>query len=234
MNNGELKRNVGAAAIDRFVTDGLLLGLGTGSTAVWAVRRLAERYSQGGLSGIRVVATSFQSEIEARSLGLPVLTLTDAAMREGLDLTIDGADEIDGDFNLIKGGGGALLMEKVVAYASRRFIVIADESKLSSRLCEKFPVPVEILPGALAPVRRALESMGARVSLREGAKKAGPVVTDHGNLLLDAFFQKKFDPAVLEAEVKLIPGVLEDGIFTKKKPELLIARSDGSIEHRKK
>jgi ribose 5-phosphate isomerase A len=195
---------------------------------------LAERYSQGGLPAVRVVTTSFQSEIEARSLGLPVLTLTDAAMRGGLDLTIDGADEIDAELNLIKGGGGALLMEKVVAYASRRFIVIADESKLSTRLGQKFPVPVEILPGALAPVTRALMSMGAKVVLREGEKKAGPVVTDHGNLLLDAFFPDGFDPARLEAELKLIPGVLEDGIFTKKKPELLIVNADGSIEHRKK
>jgi ribose 5-phosphate isomerase A len=233
MNNGELKKLVGTAAVDRFVTDGLMLGLGTGSTAVWAVRRLAEMYSRGSLPGIRVVTTSFQSEIEARSLGLPVLTLTDAVMRGGLDLTIDGADEIDAERNLIKGGGGALLMEKVVAYASRRFIVIADESKLSSRLCEKFPIPVEILPGALGPVSRALESMGARVSLREATKKAGPVVTDHGNLLLDAFFTKRFDPAALEAELKLIPGVLEDGIFTKRKPELLIVRADGTIDYRK-
>ncbi len=233
MDNGELKKRVGAAAIDRFVTDGLMLGLGTGSTAVWAVRRMAEKYAKGGFSGVRVVATSFQTDIEARSLGLPVLTLTDAAMKGGLDLVIDGADEIDADFNLIKGGGGALLMEKIVAYSSRRFIIIADESKLSSRLCEKFAVPVEILPAALAPVTRALEGMGAKVSLREGAKKAGPVVTDNGNFLLDALFPRAFNPAAMEAEIKLIPGVLEDGIFTKNKPELLIARADGSMDHRK-
>src|SRR5512137_2163871 len=124
MNNGELKRLVGTAAVDRFVTDGLLLGMGTGSTAVWAVRRLAERFSRGELPRIKIVTTSFQSDIEARSLGLPVLTMTDMAVKGGLDLAIDGADEIDTHFNLIKGGGGALLMEKIVTYASRRFIVI--------------------------------------------------------------------------------------------------------------
>jgi ribose 5-phosphate isomerase A len=233
MNNGESKRIVGTAAVDRFVTDGLLLGLGTGSTAIWAVRRLAERFSRGELPRIKVVTTSFQSEIEARSLGLPVLTLTDEAMKGGLDLAIDGADEIDADFNLIKGGGGALLMEKIVTYSSRRFIVVADESKLSQRLCQKFAVPVEILPAAIAPVRRALESLGAEVSLREGVKKAGPVITDNGNLLLDALFKKSFVPAEMERELKLIPGVLEDGIFTKVRPELLIVRADGGIEHRK-
>jgi ribose 5-phosphate isomerase A len=227
----DTKRLVGFRAVDGFVSSGMRLGLGTGSTAIWVVRRVAERVREGALSDLRIVTTSLQSEIEARSLGLPVVTLNDAGMEEGLDLTIDGADEIDRDRNLIKGGGGALLAEKVVAYASKRFIVIADESKLSPALCRRSPVPVEIVPFALSPVVRVLTAMGAKVALREGTRKAGPVVTDHGNLILDALFKGDFDPRVMEEKIKLIPGVLEDGFFTKKRPELLIGRGDGTVEH---
>jgi ribose 5-phosphate isomerase A len=233
MSSGiHLKKLVGFAAVDRFVTDGMTLGLGTGSTAIWAVRRVSERFHEGVLKGVRIVTTSLQSEIEASSRGLPIVSLNDPSLAGGLDLAIDGADEIDPKGNLIKGGGGALLMEKIVAYASRRFIVVADDSKLSRRLCEHFAIPVEIVPAALAPVTRALEALGAEVSLRMAVKKAGPVVTDHGNLLLDAAFSAAFDPPALERELKLIPGVLENGLFTKKTPELLIVHSDGRIEHR--
>jgi ribose 5-phosphate isomerase A len=229
--NDGVKRRIGAEAVDRFVTDGLKIGLGTGSTAIWVVRRVAERFREGRLPNIKVVTTSLQSDIEARSLGLPVLTLNDAALAEGLDLTIDGADEIDTAWNLIKGGGGALLMEKIVTYASRRFIVVAEESKLSERLCEHSAIPVEIIPAALVPVMRTLRSMGAEVSLRIAVMKAGPVVTDHGNLLLDATFRDRFDAPRLEIDLKGIPGVLENGLFTRKKPELLLGRSDGRVEH---
>ncbi len=229
--NEDAKRLAGSRAVDGFVSDGMKLGLGTGSTAIWAVRRVAELVREGRLKDLRIVTTSLQSEIEARTLGLALVTLNDAGMEGGLDLTIDGADEIDRDRNLIKGGGGALLAEKVVAYCSKRFIVIADESKLSTRLCERFPVPVEIVPCAMSPVARALTAMGAKVTLREGVKKAGPVVTDHGNLILDALFQGDFDARALEEKIKLIPGVLEDGLFTKKRPELLISRKDGTVEH---
>ena len=136
------KKRLGFEAADRFIASGLKIGLGTGSTAIWAVRRVAERFRRGALTGISVVTTSLQSDLEARSLGLPVLTLNDAALSDGLDITIDGADEIDTSHNLIKGGGGALLMEKVVAYASRRFVVIAEASKLSDKLCivSQFPL----------------------------------------------------------------------------------------------
>ena len=133
----EVKKALGREAVDRFVVDGTKLGLGTGSTAIWAVRRVAERLREGSLHGIRAVTTSLQSELEARRLGISVGTLNDADMAGGLDLTIDGADEVDGAHNAIKGGGGALLLEKIVAYASRRFVIIVDEEKLSSRLCDR-------------------------------------------------------------------------------------------------
>ncbi len=228
----ELKKALGTAAVDRFVADGMRLGLGTGSTAIWAVRRVGARLAEGSLHDIRVVTTSIQSELEARSLGIPVLTLNDASMAGGLDLTIDGADEVDPAGNLIKGGGGALLLEKIVAYASRRFVVIVDEAKLSPRLCHRSAIPLEIVPQALAPVRAHTAEMGGTSELRCGAGKAGPVVTDLGNLLLDVTFRAGFDPRAREDELKLIPGVLENGLFTKNRPDLLVARDNGALEYR--
>ena len=228
----ELKRALGTEAVDRFVVDGMRLGLGTGTTAIWAVRRLGAVRAAGGLRGVRVVATSIETDLEARALGLPVSTLNDASIGGALDLTIDGADEVDPARNLIKGGGGAMLLEKIVAYCSGRFLVIVDDAKLRPRLCDRFAIPLEIVPQALAPICARVRSLGGEAVLRTGVKKAGPVVTDLGNLLLDARFVSAFDPRSLEDELKLIPGVLENGLFTKKRPELLIAHSDGTLEHR--
>jgi ribose 5-phosphate isomerase A len=228
----EVKKALGREAVDRFAVDGMKLGLGTGSTAIWAVRRVAERIRDGSLRGIRAVTTSLQSEFEARRLGIPVGTLNDADLAGGLDLTIDGADEVDGAHNAIKGGGGALLMEKIVAYASRRFLVIVDEEKLSRRLCDRFAIPVEVAVPAVSTATRALEEMGGTVNLRQAVRKAGPVVTDLGNLLLDVSFAGPFDPQEMEDALKRIPGVLEDGLFTRMTPELLVGFADGRIEHR--
>jgi ribose 5-phosphate isomerase A len=228
----DVKKLLGRRAVDLFVTDGMKLGLGTGSTAIWAVRRVAEKLREGSLKGIRAVTTSLQSELEARALGIPVATLNDADMAAGLDLTIDGADEVDGARNCIKGGGGALLVEKIVAYASRRFIVIVDEAKISARLCDRFAIPLEIAIPAIATVTRAVQALGAAVSLRQAVRKAGPVVTDLGNLLLDVTFAGPFDPRAMEDELNRIPGVLENGLFTRKTPELLVGFFDGRVEHR--
>ena len=228
----DMKRLLGTQAVDRFVTEGMRLGLGTGSTAIWAARRVAELMAAGSLRGIRAVTTSLQTELEARGLGIPVLTLNDAGLSGVLDLVIDGADEVDPDRNLIKGGGGALLMEKVIAYASRRLIIIVDHTKLSQRLCDRFAIPVEIVADALAPVSARMKEMGGEAVLRMALRKAGPVVTDLGNLLLDVTFRQAFDPGKMEDELKLIPGVLENGLFTKKRPELLVGHADGSLEYR--
>ena len=230
----ELKEKLGTAAVDRFVKDEMRLGLGTGSTAIWAARRVAQRLADGSLRGIRAVTTSLQTELEARSLGIPVVTLNDSSLNGELDLTIDGADEVDVAFNLIKGGGGALLREKIVAYASRRLIIIVDHSKLSRRLCEHSPVPVEVVVDALETVKKELRALGGKASLRMAERKAGPVITDLGNLLLDVTFPDAFDPTRREAELSLIPGVLENGLFTRKTPELLIGAANGAIEHRTK
>ena len=228
----DVKKGLGSAAVDRFVKDGMRLGLGTGSTAIWAARRVAERLADGSLRGISAVTTSLQTELEARALGIPVVTLNDASLGGELDLTIDGADEVDPGFNLIKGGGGALLKEKIVAYVSRKLLIIVDHTKLSDRLCDRYSIPVEVVVDALETVRRSLQQMGGEVALRMAQRKAGPVITDLGNLLLDVSFPEKFDPAERERELKLIPGVLENGLFTRKTPELLIGLADGGLEHR--
>jgi ribose 5-phosphate isomerase A len=228
----DLKKKLGAYAVDHYVKDGMKLGLGTGSTAIWSARRLAERLSEGTLRGIRAVVTSLQTELEARALGIPVLTLNDASLDSSLDLVIDGADEVDPAHNMIKGGGGAMLMEKIVAYNSRSLLILVDDTKLSAHLGERFAVPVEVVADAVAPVRKAIAAMGGEAILRMAMRKAGPVVTDLGNLLLDVTFQSSFDPRELETELKLIPGVLENGLFTRHPPELIVGRADGGIETR--
>jgi len=237
-----LKQLAGRAVADSMVKSGMKLGLGTGSTAVYAVRRIGELMAQGVLRDICAFATSLQTEIECEKLSIPVYNLNSRELSSGLDLTIDGADEVDPHNYLIKGGGGALLIEKIAAYASSQYAIIVDESKLKDRLGIDFPVPVEVVPAARVQVARVLEKMGAAVILREAVRKAGPVITEHGNLILDIrlgseFLETRFrgfpaDPSLMEIELNQIPGVVENGFFTRKPPVVTIARSDGTVETR--
>ena len=229
-----MKEAAGRAAVDDLVKSGMKLGLGTGSTAVHAVRRVGELLAQGALRDISAFATSFQTEIECEKLGIPFYTLNSRVLSSGLDLTIDGADEVDPQNFVIKGGGGALLIEKIAAYASSLFAVIIDESKLTERLGQGFPVPVEVVPEARIQAARALDKLGASVNLREALRKAGPVITEHGNLILDIRFGSPIDPSIMETELNQIPGVVENGFFTRNPPVVYIARSNGSIETRRK
>lgn len=231
MSKQELKRNLGRLAVETLVTSGMKLGLGTGSTAVEAVRRVGELVAAGVLEGILIVPTSYQTELECRLCGLAVSRLNDPGIDAELDLTIDGADEIDPDWNLIKGGGGALLSEKIVAHASRRYCITADAAKQVSYLGEGFPLPVEVVPEALALVRRELEKLGAAPELRQAVRKAGPVVTDHGNLILDARFSAAFAAAEMERTLNGIPGVVENGIFTHPVTDLFVAERADDIRH---
>jgi ribose 5-phosphate isomerase A len=150
----------------------------------------------------------------------------------GLDLTIDGADEVDPQGCLIKGGGGALLVEKIAAYSSAAYAITVDESKIAAHLGTGFPVPVEVVPEARATVGRALAKLGALVTLRIAVRKAGPIITEHGNLLLDIRFNAPVDPEALEQEINQIPGVVENGFFTRIRPSVYIARSNGTVETR--
>ena len=231
-DSNRLKEAVGKAAVDSMVKSGMKLGLGTGSTAIHAVRRVGELIEQGVLRDISAFATSFQTEIECEKLGIPLYTLNSRRLFGGLDLTIDGADEVDAQNFLIKGGGGAILIEKLAAYYSSSYAIIVDESKLTEHLGTGFPVPVEVIPEARAQVIRALDKFGASVNLREALRKAGPVITEHGNIILDIRFSSPVDPSLMESELNQIPGVVENGFFTRKPPVVYIARSNGTIEQR--
>ena len=237
ISKDEQKILAARSAIDALICDGKIfsgmkIGLGTGSTALPAVKRLAERIADGTLYDIKAVVTSFQTDNCCRELGIPVFTLNDSAIGGSLDLSIDGADEIDGENNLIKGGGAALLLEKIVAYNSASYAIVADESKSVATLGTKFPLPVEIVGAARVPVEKALARLGARCVLREGVRKCGPVITDNGNWILDCLWDSPVDPRKMEEEICRIAGVVENGFFTKLRPTVFIAHSDGSVERR--
>jgi ribose 5-phosphate isomerase A len=231
-SNRIMKEAAGKAAVDALVKSGMKLGLGTGSTAVHAVRRVGELLADGTLRDITAFATSFQTEIECEKLGIPFYSLNSKELAGGLDLTIDGADEVDPKNRLIKGGGGAMLIEKLAAYSSVLFSVIVDESKIVQSIGTGFPIPVEVVPSARVQASRVFEKLGASVILREALRKAGPVITEHGNLILDIRFSSPVDPVIMEAEINKTPGVVENGLFTGNIPIVYIARSNGTVETR--
>ncbi|MBQ1983798.1 MAG: ribose-5-phosphate isomerase RpiA, partial [Spirochaetaceae bacterium] len=178
------------------------------------------------------VSTSFQTTIACEELGIPVFSMNSPEIKGELDLSIDGADEIDVDANLIKGGGAALLLEKIVAYNSKKYVIIADESKAVCDLGTKFALPVEIIPEARVSIVRELEALGAKCTLREGVRKCGPVVTDNGNQILDCLWQNPVNPVEMEEKINSITGVVETGFFTKNKPIVFVAKSDDTMEIR--
>jgi ribose 5-phosphate isomerase A len=233
MEQQEIKEMIGRNAVEALVKSGMKLGLGTGSTAVLAVRHVGALMQQGKVKNILAVPTSFQSIIECEKWGIPLYNLNSPEIGGRLDLTIDGADEVDPNNYCVKGGGGALLLEKIVAYASAAYCIVVDESKLVDNLAVKFPLPVEVVTEARVPVMRALESLGAEAVLREAVRKAGPVITDHGNFIVDIRFRTPVDPKALEAEINHISGVVENGFFTRIRPEVFIGHADGTLEVRR-
>ncbi|PSF38604.1 ribose 5-phosphate isomerase A [Aphanothece hegewaldii CCALA 016] len=204
-----MKQEVGKAAARRVQSDSVV-GLGTGSTTAFAIQYIGERLKTGELKNIVGVPTSFQAEVLARKYGIPLTTLD---VIEKLDIAIDGADEVDPQKNLIKGGGAAHTREKIVDSLADLFIVVVDQSKLVTKLGSTFALPVEVLPMAITPVMHQLEKLGGKPELRMGVKKDGPVVTDQGNLVIDVKFDSIDDPASLEKIINNIPGVLENGLF---------------------
>lgn len=232
MDEKALKERIASHAVEKYIKSGMNLGLGTGSTALPAIRRIGSLMREGALADIRAVPTSFQSLIACEEEGIPLFTLNSPEIAGELDLAIDGADEVDPANRCIKGGGGALLLEKIVAYNSRRFIVIVDGRKLVETLGPGFPLPVEVVPDARLPVMRALGNLGGEVVLREAVRKAGPVITDRGNIILDTRFPSSPDPQELENAIASIAGVVESGLFTRIRPLVCIAHADGRIEER--
>jgi ribose 5-phosphate isomerase A len=203
------KKNAAHAAVQH-VKNGFIVGLGSGSTAAYAIAALGEKTKRENLR-ILGVPTSYQAFLLAAKHGIAVTTLEEHPV---LDVTIDGADQIDPKLNLIKGMGAALAREKIVAAASKQNIIIADESKKVNALGENGqPVPVEVLPFAIAVVKRRIEAAGGNPVLREGKGKVGPVITDNGNAIIDANFGVIDNAAKLEKKLKMIPGVVETGLF---------------------
>ena len=211
----ESKRNAGYHAAG-MVEDGMVVGLGTGSTVFFAMERLGERIAGEGLS-IVGVPTSYQAAIRARRYGIALSSLDEHPV---LDIAIDGADQVDPDLRLIKGRGAAHLREKCVCDAARKVVIVADQTKMVETLSA--PVPVEVLPFALESVSRRLAALGASPILREGVKKDGPVITDNGNFIVDCDFGEIVEPESLETAIAAIPGALECGLFTAYKEKIWV------------
>jgi len=237
----QLKRQAAERAVE-FVQSGMVVGLGVGSTATFALRRMAELLQQGGLRDVVGVPCSLETEGEARQLGIPLTTLEEHPV---VDLTIDGADEVDPELNLIKGGGGALLREKIVAQASLREIIVVTEDKLSPSLGTRWPVPVEVLPFGWRSQATYLESLGARVAVRphpsspspdensrqeRGLGGEAPYVTDQGNYILDSHFGPIPRPDVLAARLEGRAGIVGHGLFIELATDVIVA-GPGGVRH---
>jgi ribose 5-phosphate isomerase A len=218
----ELKRKAGIYAADQ-VQSGMVVGLGHGSTAIHAVRRLAERLQSGDLREILGIPCSAQVEADARALGIPLTTLEQHSV---IDLTIDGADEVDPNLELIKGGGGALTREKIVAQASQQEIIIVDHSKLVPALGTGWAIPIEVIPFGYVSQQAFLEGLGASVKLRQKAD-GSTFITDQGNIILDAHFGPLPDPAALATLLKARTGIVEHGLFIGLATQVIVADTVG-------
>jgi len=212
-NNGvslqnRLKKEAGISAVD-FVESAMVLGLGTGSTTLFALEELGKRLKEGRLKDIVGICSSIQTEKRAKDLGIPIITFDE---KQELDLTIDGADEVDPQLNLIKGGGGALLREKVLAQSSKRNIMIVDESKLSPMLGTRFPVPIEVIPFAWMPVANFIKSLGGDPVLRKKDDEK-PYTTDQNNYILDSNFGPISNLDELAQKLGQEAGIVEFGLF---------------------
>ena len=216
-----MKKAVAEAAVNE-VTSNMIVGLGSGSTAAIMIKTLANKIKAGELKNIRGVPTSFQSEVLALELGIPLIDLASVSQ---IDLAIDGADEVNPDYQLIKGGGACHVREKLVASKANKLLIVVDQTKLVENLNEVFPLPVEVLPSAWKQVKDVLEKMDAKCNLRMAEKKAGPIVTDEGNLILDVLFNGGIkNPRKIELLINNIPGVLENGLFIDLTDKVLVGK----------
>ncbi|MBZ0319040.1 MAG: ribose-5-phosphate isomerase RpiA [Anaerolineae bacterium] len=224
MNRDDLKRQAAERAVEQ-VESGMVVGLGHGSTAIYAVRQIGALIQAGTLKNILGVPCSQQIELEARKLDIPITTLEENPV---VDLTIDGADEVDPHLEVIKGGGGALLREKIVAQASKREIIVVDESKLSGALCTKFALPIEVIPFGWTTHLAFLEALGGRPKLRM-ASDGSLFKTDQGNFIIDCKFDPLTTPAALAElaeKIKARVGVVEHGFFIGIASEVIVAGTD--------
>ena len=222
----EAKRNAALAAV-KHVKDGFVVGLGSGSTAAYAIEALGERIKKENLR-IMGIPTSYQAFLLAVECGIPITTLDE---HPEVDVTIDGADQVTPQLYLIKGMGAALAREKIVAASSKLNVIIADEQKKVKFLGEKGQgVPVEVLPFAISLAKRKIAAFGGKPVLREGKGKLGPTITDNGNAILDSFFGEIKVPADLDMKVKMIPGVVETGFFVGLTDIAYVGTASGVVE----
>ena len=220
-----MKKAVAEAAVNE-VTNNMIVGLGSGSTAAIMIKTLANKIKTGELKEIRGVPTSFQSEVLALELDIPLIDLVSV---DQIDLAIDGADEVNPAYQLIKGGGACHVREKLVASRANKLLIVVDQTKLVKNLNEEFPLPVEVLPSAWKQVKDVIESMDAQCKLRMAEKKAGPVVTDEGNLILDVLFNGGINnPKETELQINNIPGVLENGLFVDLTYKVLVGKVENN------
>ncbi|XP_055533954.1 ribose-5-phosphate isomerase [Wyeomyia smithii] len=233
MSLEQAKKIAAFKAVDEYVKDNTVVGIGSGSTVVYAVQRLVERVKSEKLNLI-CIPTSFQ----ARQLIIEnALTLGDLEQNPRIDCAIDGADEVDADMILIKGGGGCLLQEKIVASCAQQLIIIADYTKNSKKLGEQYKkgIPIEVIPMAYVPIRDKISSSyGGKLLLRMAVAKAGPVVTDNGNFILDWHFPStvSYDWDKVNQDISIIPGVVETGLFVKMATRAYFGSADGSVTER--
>ena len=220
-----MKQIVADAAIKEVESE-MIVGLGSGSTAALMIRSLADEIHSGKLKNIRGVATSFQSEVLALELNIPLIDLASVSQ---IDLAIDGADEVDPSFQLIKGGGACHVREKLVASKAQQLLIVVDETKMVQNLNKSFPLPVEVLPNAWKYVKDRISEMNGCSTLRMATKKAGPVVTDQGNLILDVLFNDGIkNPKDIERSINNIPGVLENGLFVDITDKVLVGKIENN------
>jgi ribose 5-phosphate isomerase A len=211
----------------KHVEDGFVVGLGSGSTSAYAIAEIGNRMKRERIH-VLGVSTSYQAFMLAVKHKIPITTMEE---HPTLDLTIDGADQIDKELNLIKGMGGALAREKIVASASRKLVIVADAKKKVDVLGENsHPIPIEALPFAVPLVMRRIEEIGGKPTLREGIKKVGPVITDNGNIIIDAVFGPIREPLELEAQIKALPGVVETGLFVGMTSVVYLGKASGVEE----
>jgi len=216
----ELKRLAGEKAVEQ-IEDGMIVGLGTGSTVDYVLKKIGEMVDKG--LNIKGIPTSVHTQRLAKELHIPLTTLEENPL---IDLTIDGADEVDSNLNLIKGGGGALAREKIVAYNSKKEIIVIDDSKIVKALGIDFPLPVEVLKFGWTSVKKVLEEFGCIVELRK-IMDTELFITDNGNYILDCEFERIDNPKEIEVEINNIPGVVENGLFVELADEVIVGGKQG-------
>lgn len=226
LNVQEVAKSRAAKKAVELVKDGWVVGLGSGSTMNYAIAELASRIKREKLN-IYAVPSSYQTYLKALEKKIPITTLDEHPI---VDIAIDGADEVDRKLNLIKGGGAALTREKIIAYASKKYVIIVDESKLVGKLGSRSPIPIEVLPFAYTVVMRALSKYYSKLKIRVGKGKVGPIVTDNGNFIVDIFSGEINDPANFERILKNIPGIIETGLFIDMADIVYIGSSNGKVK----